>query len=69
MSVSAAKVVGPADGKAGVAQAAPEELGALCQRFALDMDPSSVPDLIERFGVRFPAEPLRQLADRPRSFE
>ena len=44
----------------GVAQAAPEELGALCQRFALDMDPSSVPDLIERFGVRFPAEPLRQ---------
>ena len=43
----------------GVAQAPPEELGALCQRFALDMDPSSVPDLIERFGVRFPAEPLR----------
>ena len=43
----------------GVAQAAPEELGALCQRFALEMDPSSVPDLIERFGVRFPAEPLR----------
>ena len=43
----------------GVAQAPPEALGALCQRFALDMDPSSVPDLIERFGVRFPAEPLR----------
>lgn len=43
----------------GVAQAAPEELGALCQRFALDMDPSSVPELVERFGVRFPAEPLR----------
>jgi mannose-6-phosphate isomerase-like protein (cupin superfamily) len=42
----------------GVAQAPPEALGELCQRFALDMDPGSVPGLIERFGVRFPAEPL-----------
>jgi mannose-6-phosphate isomerase-like protein (cupin superfamily) len=42
----------------GVAQAAPEQLGELCQRFALEMDPDSVPDLIQRFGVRFPAEPL-----------
>jgi mannose-6-phosphate isomerase-like protein (cupin superfamily) len=42
----------------GVAQAAPEDLGALCERFALEMAPSSVPELIERFGVRFPAEPL-----------
>jgi mannose-6-phosphate isomerase-like protein (cupin superfamily) len=42
----------------GVAKAAPEALGALCERFALEMDPSSVPDLIQRFGVRFPAEPL-----------
>jgi mannose-6-phosphate isomerase-like protein (cupin superfamily) len=43
----------------GAAQAGPEQLGALCQRYALDMDPDSVPGLIERFGVRFPAEPLR----------
>jgi mannose-6-phosphate isomerase-like protein (cupin superfamily) len=42
----------------GVAQAGPEMLGELCQRYALEMDPSSVPGLIERFGVRFPAEPL-----------
>ena len=42
----------------GVAQAQPEQLGQLCQRFALEMDPSSLPDLIQRFGVRFPAEPL-----------
>jgi mannose-6-phosphate isomerase-like protein (cupin superfamily) len=42
----------------GVAQAAPEALGSLCQRFALDMNPASVPELIQRFGVRFPAEPL-----------
>ena len=41
----------------GVAAANPEELGALCQRFNLEMDPSSVPDLVERFGVRFPADP------------
>jgi mannose-6-phosphate isomerase-like protein (cupin superfamily) len=42
----------------GVAQAAPEQLRDLCQRYALEMDPTSIPDLIERFGVRFPAEPL-----------
>lgn len=42
----------------GVASAAPEQLGALCQKYALEMDPSSIPTLIERFGVRFPAEPL-----------
>jgi mannose-6-phosphate isomerase-like protein (cupin superfamily) len=42
----------------GVAQADPDVLGALCQRYELEMDPSSVPGLVERFGVRFPAEPL-----------
>jgi mannose-6-phosphate isomerase-like protein (cupin superfamily) len=42
----------------GVAQADPATLGELCQRYALEMDPSSIPSLIERFGVRFPAEPL-----------
>ena len=42
----------------GVAQAGPEQLGELCQRFALEMNPDSVPELIQRFGVRFPAEPL-----------
>jgi mannose-6-phosphate isomerase-like protein (cupin superfamily) len=42
----------------GVAQASPEMLGELCGRYALEMDPASVPALIERFGVRFPGEPL-----------
>jgi mannose-6-phosphate isomerase-like protein (cupin superfamily) len=42
----------------GVTQADPATLGELCERYALEMDPSSVPGLIERFGVRFPGEPL-----------
>jgi mannose-6-phosphate isomerase-like protein (cupin superfamily) len=42
----------------GVAQATPEILRELCVRYALEMNPDSVPDLVERFGVRFPAEPL-----------
>ena len=42
----------------GVAQADPAALGSLCERYGLEMDPSSVPSLIERFEVRFPAEPL-----------
>ncbi|MDX6467570.1 MAG: hypothetical protein QOI27_2610, partial [Gaiellaceae bacterium] len=33
-------------------------LGNLCERYALEMDPASIPGLVERFGVRFPAEPL-----------
>ena len=41
-----------------VASAAPEELMALCDRYGLEMDPGSVPGLIERFGVRFPGEPI-----------
>jgi len=35
----------------GVAAAGPEVLGELCERYALDMDPSSVPGLQARFGV------------------
>ena len=42
----------------GVTQADPQTLGELCGRYALDMDPDSVPGLIERFGVRFPGEPI-----------
>ena len=42
----------------GVVEADPEELGALCERYAVEMDPSSIGGLVERFGVRFPAEPL-----------
>jgi mannose-6-phosphate isomerase-like protein (cupin superfamily) len=42
----------------GVAQADQAVLGALCERYALELDPTSIPGLVERFGVRFPAEPL-----------
>jgi len=42
----------------GVAEAPPELLGQLCERYALEMDPAGLPDLIERFGVRFPGEPV-----------
>jgi hypothetical protein len=35
----------------------PQRLGALCNRYELDMDMSSVSGLIERFGVRFPGAP------------
>ncbi len=42
----------------GVAQADPAVLGDLCKRYELELDPASVPDLIERFGVRFPGDPL-----------
>ena len=36
----------------GAAEADPEAMGEICARYQLDMDPSSVPMLMERFGVR-----------------
>src|SRR5579862_4265130 len=42
----------------GVGRADVAALGSLCERYELEMDPSSVPALVERFGVRFPAQPL-----------
>lgn len=42
----------------GVAQAQPETLIALNQRYELEMDPDSIPGLVERFGLRFPGEPI-----------
>ena len=42
----------------GAAAVDPDDFGALCARYGLELDPSSVPGLIERFGVRFPGEPL-----------
>jgi mannose-6-phosphate isomerase-like protein (cupin superfamily) len=41
----------------GTDQRRPPSAAALCARYALDMDMSSVPDLIQRFGVRFPGGP------------
>lgn len=42
----------------GVTGATPQTLAALGQRYGLEMDPSSIPSLTERFGLRFPAEPV-----------
>jgi mannose-6-phosphate isomerase-like protein (cupin superfamily) len=42
----------------GVTQADPQLLVDLCQRYALEMDPASIPMLVSRFGVRFPGEPV-----------
>ena len=42
----------------GVAQAGPEKLGELCARYGLEMDPESIPGLVERFDLRFPGEPI-----------
>jgi mannose-6-phosphate isomerase-like protein (cupin superfamily) len=42
----------------GAAAADPSTLRSLCERYALEMDPTTVPDLITRFGVRFPGDPI-----------
>ena len=40
----------------GVANAAPETLAELNDRYGLEMQPDSIPGLVERFGVVFPGE-------------
>jgi mannose-6-phosphate isomerase-like protein (cupin superfamily) len=42
----------------GVTQAQPEQLADLCARYELEMDPGTVPGIVERFGLRFPGEPI-----------
>jgi mannose-6-phosphate isomerase-like protein (cupin superfamily) len=42
----------------GVVHADPEALADLLARYEIAMDPESVPGLVERFGVRFPGEPI-----------
>lgn len=41
----------------GVANAEPQVLAELCQRYALEMDPESIPGLLERFNLVM-GEPL-----------
>lgn len=43
--------------RGGAANVAPEELGALSGRYGVEMQPESVPGLLERFGLRM-GEPL-----------
>ena len=40
----------------GVTQADPQTLMELCNRYAFEMDPGSVPALVERFDLQFPGE-------------
>jgi quercetin dioxygenase-like cupin family protein len=42
----------------GVTRMQTDVLEDLCGRYGLEMDVSSVPWLVERFGLRFPGEPL-----------
>jgi gentisate 1,2-dioxygenase len=42
----------------GVIQAEPRILADLCARYGLEIDPGSVPGLVDRFGLRFPGEPI-----------
>jgi quercetin dioxygenase-like cupin family protein len=42
----------------GVTHAEPRTLAELCARYELEMDPDSVPGLLERFDLRFPGEPI-----------
>ncbi len=41
----------------GALKADPAALGELCERYALEMQPESIPSLLERFGLRL-GEPL-----------
>ena len=42
----------------GVTNVEPQVLGELCARYELEMDPDSIPRLLERFDLRFPGEPV-----------
>ncbi len=42
----------------GVTGASPQAVAGLCDEYELEMQPDTVPDLIERFGVRFPGDPI-----------
>ena len=42
----------------GAADAPPAVLADLCARYGLEMDPATVPGLVERFGLRFPGDPI-----------
>jgi mannose-6-phosphate isomerase-like protein (cupin superfamily) len=49
----------------GAAQADPQAMAELCGRYELEMDPGSVPGLLERFGLRM-GEPARGAPPRAR---
>jgi len=38
----------------GISKLEPQAFESLCERYGLEMDPSSIPQLVERFDLRFP---------------
>jgi mannose-6-phosphate isomerase-like protein (cupin superfamily) len=42
----------------GVLEASPQTLAELCARYELEMQPDTIPALVERFGLRMPGEPI-----------
>lgn len=44
--------------RGGVTQLEPEALMELSARYGLEVDPTTIPGLVERFTLRFPGEPL-----------
>ncbi len=42
----------------GVTNLEPSVLGSLCERYGLEMKPETVPELLQRFNLRFPGEPV-----------
>jgi quercetin dioxygenase-like cupin family protein len=42
----------------GVTNVDPQTLGSLSERYGLEMNPESVPELLQRFELRFPGEPV-----------
>ena len=42
----------------GAAEADPAALKSLCERYELEMDPTTVPGLVERFTLQFPGDPV-----------
>jgi quercetin dioxygenase-like cupin family protein len=42
----------------GVTNVDPEALADLSARYELELDPDSIPGLVERFDLRFPGEPI-----------
>lgn len=50
--------------KGGVTNLRPSVLGNLCERYGLEMKPETVPELVQRFQLRFPGEPVTLGATR-----
>jgi mannose-6-phosphate isomerase-like protein (cupin superfamily) len=45
-------------GLGGSTRVEPHVLAALAERYGLAVEPKSIPELVRRFGLRFPGEPL-----------